>query len=264
MLKNIHIHRYENGCLKPAEDQVIEECQVDILLNGRIYASVMATPARLDHLALGFLFGEKVIKGLGQVKSLAVEGLKVGVEILSPAPPPPARARSSGFGLGSVAVGAAEELAQCPPRPAPASIAAGRLIELMEEFNRRSELFRKSGAVHSSALVVGRHFYFAEDVGRHNALDKVIGAYLADGFPAGKPALALTSGRGSTEIMIQAAGAGLGGLVSRSAPTDRSVELARRLNLLLVGFARGVRFNVYHGAEKITRGCEPGATGPEI
>jgi len=248
-LKNMEISRWENGSFSRLSDLVIEERRVDICLNGPVYASVMAEAAQLDCLALGFLFGEGVIEGPGDIKSLEVDGLQVRVEIFGPAPPPPERARSSGFGLGSVAVGMESRLKDSGRRPRPFKLSAAKIISLMHEFNCRSELFQKSGAVHSTALIAGSRRYFAEDVGRHNALDKVVGAYLADSFPQGEPALILTSGRVSTEIMLKTARAGLGGLISRSAPTDRAVEMARELDLLLIGFARGERFNIYHGAD---------------
>jgi FdhD protein len=121
----------------------------------------------------------------------------------------------------------------------------------MQELDRRSELHRRTGGVHAAALASPSGILvFREDIGRHNAVDKAVGAWLGrEGGFADK--ILLCSGRLSSEILSKALRCRIPVLVSRSAPTDRGVALARRFNLTLVGFARGRRLNIYSGAERI-------------
>jgi FdhD protein len=121
----------------------------------------------------------------------------------------------------------------------------------MEEFRKRSEIHRQTGGVHAAALADHTGvLVFREDIGRHNAVDKVIGAYLVkeNSF---KDRILLTSGRLSSEILQKVQRCRLPIVVSRSAPTDRSVALARERNITLIGFARGRRMNIYSGEERI-------------
>lgn len=263
--REYEILKYKSGAFNWKKDLVAEERLVEIYVNNRPYVSVMATPAQLDFLAIGYLFTEGAIGGISDISDISVNGLKVQAEIKTGRSAPPRRARSSGFGLGSVAVDDLREFRAV--KADPPAIGAGLIIELMEEFNRQSDLFRQTGAVHSACLVKGRQRFFAEDVGRHNALDKVIGQYLRAGFSE-EAGLILTTGRVSTEILIKASKAGLGTVISRSAATDRAVELARDLNMILIGFARQNRFNIYHGGWLIeggpSGGSAPGENTPDL
>jgi FdhD protein len=121
----------------------------------------------------------------------------------------------------------------------------------MAEFRRRSELHRQTGGVHAAALADRNGLLvFREDIGRHNAVDKVIGAYLLAGN-CFEDKLLLSSGRLSSEILHKAAACSVPILVSRSAPTDRCVALARERSITLIGFARGRRMNIYSRGERI-------------
>ncbi|MDR1043877.1 MAG: formate dehydrogenase accessory sulfurtransferase FdhD [Candidatus Adiutrix sp.] len=228
------IRRYTDGVWDWEEAPCADESRVDIHINGRRRSSVMATSRQLDYLALGFLFGEGLISGPDDVLKLRVDGLSVRVEIKGRAGPDPRL------------ISLADPESVPPVTLRHPQVGAAEIIALMDEFNAQSRLFRQTGAVHSCCLIDGGRKYFADDVGRHNALDKVIGQYVAAG-PSGRPGLILTTGRISTEILLKSARAGLGLLISRSAATDRAVELARRLNMIMIGFARDDRFNVYHG-----------------
>lgn len=233
------IRQYKNGVFSWEPAPLADECRVDILVNGRRQASVMASPFQLDCLAVGFLFGEDIISGIDDIKSMSVNGLEISVELhkknMVPNP----------FTLENI-----EPESVAPPPISHPALDAAKIISLSEDFNSHSYLFRQTGAVHSCSLVDGQKRHHADDVARHNALDKVIGRYLIDG-PSGEPGLILTTGRISTEILIKSAKAGIGAVISRSAATDRAVELAGRLNMIMIGFSRQNRFNVYHGGEMI-------------
>lgn len=232
------IRRYQNGALSWEEAALADECLVNIFVGGSRQASVMASPFQLEALAVGFLFGEGLIGRAGDIKSLSVDDLNIFVELCGEKAAP-----------GPISLEAVE--AESPPNFLYPALDAAGILELSEDFNASSYLFRQTGAVHSCVLVDGAKRFQADDVARHNALDKVIGQYLMDG-PTGGPGLILTTGRISTEILLKSAKAGIGAVISRSAATDRAVELAGSLGMIMIGFARRNRFNVYHGGEKIT------------
>lgn len=246
--------KYYDGAYHWENDLVVEERRVEIYVNGRPYLSVMATPAQLDYLAIGYLFSEGVINNCADIKSISIEALNVMVEVEAQAAlrDTPARARSSGFGLGSVTLGdiqlenAGKAKAGRPP------IKAERLVALMEEFNQLSALFWETGAVHSSCLVNGGHRFFSEDVGRHNTLDKVIGQYLSAGLaPSAQAGLVFTTGRISSEMLIKTAKAGQTALISRGSASGLAIEMAEKLDIILIGFSRGRQFKAFYGGEHI-------------
>jgi hypothetical protein len=139
-------------------------------------------------------------------------------------------------------------------------VSAGHICMLMEEFRRHSQLHRQTGGVHAAALADREKLLvFREDIGRHNAVDKVIGALLRQGDKYSDKLL-LTSGRLSSEILHKTAACAVPIVVSRSAPTDRSVALARDRNITLIGFARGRRMNIYSGEGRILVRRDPDLT----
>ncbi len=130
-------------------------------------------------------------------------------------------------------------------------ISSQSILSLMREFQRRSTLFKKTGAVHSAALSNGRDILiFREDIGRHSAVDKIIGRALVEGIDM-RDKIILSSGRISSEILLKAQKCVIPVVISRGAPTSQAVKLARDLNITVVGFARGDRVNVYSGVERI-------------
>jgi FdhD protein len=142
---------------------------------------------------------------------------------------------------------------RCGPLPAGPVVARSTLVALPERMRAAQAVFERTGGLHATALFTadGELLRLCEDVGRHNALDKLIGgAALAGELPLGGR-VALVSGRVSFEVAQKAAVAGIPVLVAVSAPTDLAVATARRLGMTLVGFLRGDGFNVYAGEERI-------------
>jgi FdhD protein len=131
------------------------------------------------------------------------------------------------------------------------AVTPSRLSLLVRQAEERSVLYRSTGGVHSAALCIGSGIlYFNEDVGRHNAVDKLLGRCVLEGTDPGDKVLVM-SGRVSSAIMVKIVNSRIPVAVSRSAPTAESVDTARRFNVTLVGFARGSRMNVYSGTERI-------------
>jgi len=248
-VSEFEIIRYEAGKTVSVRDFAVLERQIDIRINDELYLSAMATPQELEALALGLLYGDGVIHSVDDVQSITVDEDMVNVVTANGKfCDEHKRIRISGFGMGMVS----ENLLKADRTLlwGDVFLAPENLNALMKEFNQKPGLFQKTGAVHSCCICYGNRRIFAEDVGRHNALDKVIGRCLKERLSL-SGAFLLTTGRISTEILLKTANAGICMLISRSAPTDRAVILARKLDMTLVGFARDNHFNVYSGENRI-------------
>lgn len=232
-------------------EQVVVEATVALTVNGRTLLRFSCLPARLDDLALGFLIDEGLIERPGQVRTLEVTPDEVRVEADIDFGKLVNFFESvtmvSGCGRG----GSTSGPGTVAPVASRARLSPEECLAMMGELERASQLFKVTGGVHLAALSRGDGLLdVAEDIGRHNAVDKVIGRALrlageSPDRPSLKELMLLTTGRLSSEIAAKAVRVGLPMVVSRSAPTSAAVELAREADLCLVGFARGRRLNVY-------------------
>jgi len=130
------------------------------------------------------------------------------------------------------------------------SISIEMILENMKNFQNMSEVFQSTGGVHSVALLKKDNLVFSEDIGRHNAVDKVIGSFLLNNDNFQNTAIML-SGRVSSEILHKIIKAKIPIIISRSAPTYQVVEKCRELGITLIGFVRGPKMNVYSGEDRI-------------
>jgi FdhD protein len=237
-------------------DQLIVEEPMTIQLDGTTVSTTMRTPGHDFELAVGFCHSEGLLAGLpvtgvrycGTGSAAETEFNVVTVETggLAPAPTPRLGPTSSSCGwCGSEQLDdMCARLEPVPPtEPMPLEL-LGRVPQLVAEHQR---LFGATGAVHAAAVFdrAGGVRYVREDVGRHNAVDKLVGAMLLGGrLPASGLGL-FVSGRASVEMVQKAWAAGFGTVLAVSAPTALAVDAARRGNVFLAGFVRGDRFNVY-------------------
>jgi len=228
------------------EHSVIEEAVVEIVLGGRTLVRAGCLPEALEDFALGFLASEGLIKGPVDVESLAVSLPDKRIEVRAAVDPDllvkfrERLALSTGCGRG--ASGAAEGLPRVESR---ATFSPDDLSARMKEMDRASTLFRETGGVHAAAATDGRTLVaFAEDLGRHNAVDKVLGRCLRQGIALGGLAI-LSTGRLSGDILAKAARVGVPLVASRGAVTSLAIEIAGPADIAAVGFARAGRMNVY-------------------
>lgn len=243
-------HRFD-GEWAEVEGDVIEEGFVSIFVNGQELATVMSTPRDQDKLALGFLYNEGIISGMDDVRALHVcpSGVCVDVWLRRAGFDPPKRLiLTSGCGGGVTFVDLAKAMA---PLDSGLSLEPARLAQLMADMQKRGSLYARSRGVHTSALSDGERLVaVAEDVGRHNTIDKLRGDCLQRGLdPRGH--ILLATGRISSEMINKAASMGCPIVASRTSPTSMSVRLAREWNITLCGYVRRGSMYVYAHPERL-------------
>ncbi len=248
------ILQYRQGQISEVTDVVAAEYDLAIQVNGKEFITLLCTPRSLEDLVAGFLFSEGVIQHRDDLQSLTVDvDRKLAQVTLSNKDEfflagdklyaQKTVTTACGKGRSMLYVADFETLADRPDNTF--TLRADSILGLMAEFNRKSQLFLDTGGVHSCALSDGNELLtFEEDIGRHNALDKILGHAMMNDVPLDDK-IVLTSGRISTEIVAKVARRGIPVIVSRSAPTSAAIEQAQALGMTLIGFARGSKFNVY-------------------
>jgi FdhD protein len=233
-------------------DLVAVEEPLEIRVDGEPIAVTMRTPGHDEELAAGFLHGEGLLDGIPQL-GLTDDFAANTIELRGPlARRPSARRFYTTSSCGVCGKGALEELAQQCSRVADGPrVARGDLARLPQRL--RQPAFQSTGGLHATGLfdAAGGLLCVREDVGRHNAMDKVIGWCLLEGRLPLSDQLLCVSGRLSFELVQKAAMAGAPILVGVGAPTSLAVELAADRGLTLCGFARGANVNVYTGAQRV-------------
>jgi FdhD protein len=232
--------------------EIAREFMATIFLNGRELATLVCSPRELDFMTYGFLVSEGLIESLDEIKEISVDQDR-GVIRVDTTTPTAADARyfsprliTSGCG-GNATFYHADD-ATLTRIESPLTVAPKALFRLVKDFQHRSETYLATHGVHSAALCDADGFLaFSEDIGRHNAIDKLFGKCLAQGITT-TDRLVLTSGRVSLEILHKVTRRGTPMVVSIAAPISLGVKLAEALGVTLVGLARGGKLNVYtHG-----------------
>jgi FdhD protein len=233
-------------------DEVAVEEPLEIRVDGVALTITMRTPGHDEELALGFLFGEGLIDGprpAGLTDDFAANVVEVCGPLLRD---PGARRFYTTSSCGICGRGALEEVAvHAPPLPAGPRVARSLLAALPQRLQQPG--FGRTGGMHATGLFEagGEPLIVREDVGRHNAMDKVVGRMLIDGGVPLHGRILCVSGRLSFELVQKAAVAGAPILVGVGAPTSLAVALAADRGMTLAGFARGDRVNVYGGSDRV-------------
>jgi FdhD protein len=244
------INRFHHGDSEQVDDGVIVEQSVSLTVNGKLWLSFMCSPVDLRALAVGFLYNENVIKSMDEIENLYVCEHRDNVDVwLNRSVEEPKNWRRTSGCTGGYTAAVLDEVE--PVSENGLVVAPKQILGLIRKLFESQDIYRKSGGVHSSALAhPGGLLFQLEDVGRHNTLDKIAGKILMDGIEVSSKII-LTTGRISSEMLQKAARMDTSILVSRTSPTSMSVELAERLGITLIGYARGHRFNVYAHPERV-------------
>ena len=256
--EQVRIHRVDlkEGSKREIEDVVASDEAVCVFINDEFYRTMIATPVMTRELVLGHLFTEGVIGSLDELGGLEVLPLKVHVEL--PGEVDFNRLNMSKVDLITTACGSLStplKAGQLETLKVSSEVKVGAetIWRMVRELNLRGEKYKETGGTHSAMLcrLDGEVISFAEDVGRHNAVDKVIGTALLRKVDLGGCAL-VSSGRQSSEMVLKAARSGVPVVASVAAPLTSGIQVARTAGITLVCFVRGRRMNVYSHPERVT------------
>jgi FdhD protein len=267
------IRRWANGAWSAADDPVAAEEPLQLSLDGSPLSVVMRTPGNDVELALGLLRAEKVIESLADVAFIRVsaespapeelvrieadliESNQVDVHLEQSAARRPERSFLSSSACGVCGATTVESLTLDFPKLAAGPRISAALLPLLADRLREGQaVFETTGGLHAAGLFAasGDLLVTREDVGRHNAVDKVVGRELLDGRLPASDRLLAVSGRAGYEVVQKAIAAGIPILVAVGAPSSLAVQTARAFDLTLVGFLKRDRFNVYSGSERLS------------
>ena len=265
--RSVPITRYLSGQSQPQGDWVSVEEPLEIgvrhgkHLESKNLSVTMRTPGHDEELALGFLLSEGIVTGYEQVVGAVQEDAnRISVVLHENTPFDPAKFERHIYTTSSCGICAkssieAVRVESTLPRIAQSwAVAAPTLCRLPALLRERQADFASTGGLHAAALFTpkGEFLHLREDVGRHNALDKLIGHALMNESHPLRTHVLLLSGRASFELIQKAALAGISFVAAVGAPSSMAVELAQEMNITLIGFLKENRFNVYVGEERVT------------
>ncbi|HEY7752866.1 MAG TPA: formate dehydrogenase accessory sulfurtransferase FdhD [Steroidobacteraceae bacterium] len=268
-VRQVSIEAMRDDHLSARQDLVVVEEPLEIRVAragesgpGTAVSITMRTPGQDVELAVGFLHGEGIIRGPEDVADRRLcgpAGNVVRIQLASGAAPDMAGLQrnfytSSSCGVcGHASLAAVERMMSSPCVDASLKVPASLLASLPARARAAQDVFRDTGGLHAACLfdAAGRLLDLREDVGRHNALDKLVGARLLAGDLPLSDCVLLLSGRASFELLQKAAAAGIPVVAAVGAPSSLAIDLAERTGILLVGFLREGSFNVYAHRERL-------------
>jgi FdhD protein len=268
-VREVSIEAMRDERLSPRQDVVVVEEPLEIRVAqageagpGAAVSITMRTPGQDVELAVGFLHGEGIIRSREDVAASRLcgpAGNVVRIQLAAGATLDPARMQrnfytTSSCGVcGNASLEAVERMLRSPRVDATLTVSAALLESLPARARAGQDVFRETGGLHAACLFDGAGLLLdlREDVGRHNALDKLVGARLLAGELPLSQCVLLLSGRASFELLQKAAAAGIPVVAAVGAPSSLAVDLAGRTGILLVGFLRDRSFNVYAHRERL-------------
>ncbi len=257
----INYWKYSTKGWEYIDSHIIQESHVSLTVNGEVWLTWMCTPTDLEALAVGFLYNEGVINDIKEVEIVRpCENLtNIDVWLNHPVTKPIHWKRTSGCAGGQTSV---KEISSEQPSQFASIIQPEKLLRCMDQLLDVQELYREVRGVHCSALSDGEKILVrAEDIGRHNTLDKVSGWVLLHKIQTTQKVI-LTTGRISSEMLQKSARLGAMVIVSRTSPSSLSIQSADKLGITLIGYARRNQFNVYTHPERLQAPCQVDLTSP--
>ncbi len=265
MLSVTGVQEWNEGELRPLNDYLVAEEPLEIRVGDKPISVTMRTPGHDLELATGFLFTEGLITGRNQIASVRNDpdgrqngANRVRVDLAPGIELDPEATRRNFYTASSCGVCGKASIDSIRVRCIDAPNSSGTvdpevLCRLPGDLRAAQQVFERTGGLHAAGLfsLSGELLVMREDVGRHNAVDKVIGWALASNLVPLSNSVLMVSGRGGFEIIQKALVAGIPVLASVSAPSDLAVNLAREFGMTLIGFLRGRRFVIYSGAHRI-------------
>ena len=258
MLESFPIVRIKDQQKEVIDDLVVREIPLTINIGENELVTLLCCPSDLEDLVRGFLFSSGLIKKAEDIIKILINREQwiayvslVGGEIDQSLVFK--RLYTSGCGRGTMFYNVSDILNRSKV-VSDFKISVEKINELVFDFQKRSALYLKTGGVHGAALATDQGIsIFKEDIGRHNAIDKVIGNALKEHIDF-IDKIIISSGRISSEVLLKTQKCRIPVVISKSAPTDQAVKLAKDMGITLIGFARGKRMNIYNQEERVIIG----------
>lgn len=248
--KSIWFKRYRSHSWDTINAGVVVEKPVSLTVNGSVWLTFMCTPSHLDALAVGFLYNEGVVNSLDEVASVKTCANKDNIDVWLnfSIEEPKDWWRTSGCTGGFTSVRAPQEV---KPILNGGLISPQAIIRMVSDLFEKQQIYKQVGGVHTSILSDGTNsIIMAEDIGRHNTLDKIAGRYILERANLEKKIL-ITTGRVSSEMLQKAARISASIVISRTSPSSLSIKMADEWGITLIGYARRDKFNIYTHPERI-------------
>ena len=256
LVKEVDVLRIAKDKCDPARVAVVREIPLTIFLNDREIVTLLCTGAHVASLGVGFLRSEGLLQERNSLQSVEVDENRQAVRVFTEESTELTeqlfgkRTLTSGCGKGTIFYNVLDSL-QSQPLENKLVIRADQVRQLMSELHSRSGLYKRSRGVHNCGLAdTEKIVLFRADIGRHNAVDMIIGECFLQGMATDDKIL-VTTGRITSEILIKAAKMLIPMLISRSAATSLSLELATALNMTIIGYVRGGSILAYTGGDNL-------------
>jgi FdhD protein len=256
LAKDVEVLRITKDRCRHTRVSVVREIPLTIFLNDREIITLLCTGSHIESLAVGFLKSEGLLEHRSNLQNVETDPNGQTVRVYTNEPAAMAeqlfgkRTLTSGCGKGTIFYNVLDSL-QSQPLKNQVTIKVDQVRKLMTELHKRSELYRLSRGVHNCGLATTKKIMiFRADIGRHNAVDMILGeCFLKEVDTSDK--ILITTGRITSEILIKAAKMKIPMLISRSAATSLSLDLAHNLNMTVIGYVRGGSILAYTGGENL-------------
>jgi FdhD protein len=255
--RGFNILRITEEGSREVEEVVAREFPLTIILDNQELVTMLCTPKDLKYLAIGFLSSEGLIRQKGDIRKIILDDRRGVVRVETEGEREKTtdlifkRLITSGCGSGAAFYRAADTINQAKVESS-MRVSAGEVFTLTKEFQQSSPIYRATHGVHSAAMCdTNDILIFTEDIGRHNAIDKIFGRCILEDIST-DDRIIISSGRISSEVVLKTARRNIPIVISKSSPTDLAVDLAARLGVTLIGFVRGKKMNVYTEGWRVT------------
>lgn len=233
--------------------RLIQETPFTIFINDKEFITLLCYPENLEELAIGFLKSEGLIEGKNQIKKTYISEDKSKIYMTVDISAMEERLYekriiTTGCGKGSIFYFALDAL-KCKTKEIGKKWNYQEILSLMRNINLYKGN-RNLRGLHVCGLYDGKNLIIREDIGRHNALDKIVGYCLLNEIDT-KDSIVFTTGRISSEILLKSAKLDVGVIVSRSTPTDLALEISEKLNITVIGYVRGNQMSIYNTFDRI-------------
>ena len=253
---SIEVRRYDHSGLSVLQDVIIKERPITLFVNGKELATLACSPVYLKELAVGFLFSEGILWERKDLRAVTVdeeEGI-IRVEAEGPLPSDEnlrKRYVTTCSGKGKSSFYLVDDVLKIKPIDSGLVLTIDEILYLSGEIEKNTVIFRSTGGTHGVSLCTSKEVICTfEDIGRHNAVDKMVGHCLLKGISLDDKVIVF-SGRISSEIIIKIARIKSPMIISRGAPTDMALGIAKKLGITVIGFARPDKFNIYSNDQRV-------------